>query len=214
MAHREYSEAEFEELNKEWQSRLQKLPRHEQIIASTCAGHLSNGAYWGFDSDINASFRDIAREIASEGYTRVAAVKLARGGLVQCQSLADAVQVFRKVTGPEFFDDESFERANRAIQTSYANLKEFCEAGKAGTVGFYNTNKTDTITFNSKTYPSFKLTGTDFFGMLAHYGYMVENKAGERVPASSLSNAGNMVKFLEGCEKAPSSNSILVRIAR
>lgn len=200
------------EIKAQLDEQIQKLSREDQIILQSCVRHINNGAYWGFDTDMNGlSIKAIQREISENSFTKINAVTLKRGGFVETKNYMTAVEIFRAVGGVDSLPQHIVDEGLKARETSIANLFEFCKKQEKGTVGFYNTNMTGTITINGKTHRSFHLNAFDFFNILAKAGYRVRNEDGMVLPASEV--MANYEKFMGGCIKAPSSNSVLVDVA-
>lgn len=198
------------------QDRLDNAPLAGKLIAALGAGHITIGSSWGFDKDLNdnafSDFRKVKEDIQNDKEARSVLIPfdIVGGGLIDITSLDYALQTYRALVGNRLIDDKLITQARGARNEALAELLKFCQEGKTGTVGFYNTNKTSTITIHGQTAPSFRLNVKDFLGILAQHGYSVETSKGTKATAAQAYQG--VVKFMSELRKAPSSNAVLVKI--
>lgn len=195
------------------QENLNKLPLEEQLASTVCARHLANGACWGFDSDTpGGDVRGYLEDLKEAQTENIIPFKLLRGHVFDYVNFDNAVTIFRKVVGSQGFGQKAEQFARKRRESALADLQKFAQEGKGGTVGFFNTNSSDTITKNGKTYPSFCLNARDFFGILSQAGYQIRTAKGTVAKASdAYQSLSGVMKELE---KSPSSNSVLVEVRR
>lgn len=199
------------------QERLNNLTPLQNLIAALGAPHVPHGSSWGFDKDLNdnnMSFNEVVTQIKAdpELSKHLIPFQVRGGGLIDVLSLDYALQTFREVVGPQIVDDKMIMGARQARDEALAELVKFCQEGKEGIVGFFNTNKTSTITIKGQTAPCFRLNVKDFLGVLNNFGYKVETSAGTKATAGEAFSG--VVKFMSELQKAPSSNAVLVKVSK
>lgn len=207
------NEVDEQEILRKMEKRLNSLSLEDQLASTVCARHLANGACWGFDTDTpNSDARGYLRELEESGTKKIIPFKLKRGYVFDYVDFGKAVTFFRQVVGSEGFGQRAEAFARKRRESAIVNLQKFLQEGKGGTVGFYNTNSSDTITKNGKTFPSFCLNARDFFGILSQAGYYIRTAEGTVAPANKA--YASLEGVMEQLEKSPSSNSVLIEIKK
>lgn len=212
--------ANIEEMTEEQQERviamfgerLDKLPTADRLGVLICANHIRNGANWGFDTDAPDGNKRYMQEISEDPQAtkNIVSFQLNRGYVHEFLSFDKAVHIFRGVAGAALFDQKIENAAKLRKEEAVASLQKFLQDGKRGTVGFYNTNQSDTASKDGKTYPSFCLNAYNFFGVLSQADYIVKTANGTVASAKqAFQNLGGVMKELD---KSPSSNAVLIDI--
>lgn len=104
----------LEAIAEEQARRAASLPVHEQIIIKSTIRHLINGAYWGFDTDIETRLSRVSEDLQKAGSKDAIVWNLRRGGIVEVKSFETAVTIMRKAVGIEGFSNEMCEKAMKA----------------------------------------------------------------------------------------------------
>lgn len=199
------------------QERMDNATYAQRIVMALGAGHVLHGSSWGFDKDLadnGIQFREVKAEIAKDAEaSRLLIPFEIRGGsgLVDILSLDEALKIYRGLVG-NLVTDETITSARNARNEALAEMVKFCKEGKSGVVGFYNTNRTSTITIKGQTAPCFRLNAKDFLGILSQAGYRV--KTAEGTVATAAQAMQNIPAFMKQLTKAPSSNAVLVSIMK
>lgn len=208
----EISDEQKATIIKEFERRLEALPEADRLGLLVCSPHLANGANWGFDGDTpGGNVREYLKLIEESGANEIITFKLNRGYVFDFLNFDKAVALFRSVAGSTIFSKKAEDGARKRRESSLASLQKFLSEGRAGTVGFFNTNASDTVTKDGKTYPSFALNARDFFGTLAQANYRITTATGTNASASQAFS--NLRGVMEQLDKSPSSNAVMVRIS-
>lgn len=215
---RNLTEEEIRKAGEIFSKRMQKDPREIRIaVGLTMTNVISKGCPWATVPASNVEFMNALDDINKSQHVNAYKIGGSQKGkgkedmylMLVSQKLV--VDIVNKEAGAMIYDQKDFIHAIKKRDSALAELKEFLEKGKVGTIGIFNTNEGHNIIADGVNYPAFAVTLIDLLSYGAVYGYSLMVK-GHKI---SMKTAASKIEGLyENLQVAPNGHALMISITR